>query len=387
MSEITILQLLHGMSVGGAEVLAARLARRLGDRYRFVFGCLDHVGEIGEQLQQDGYPVVVLNRASGFDRKCARRLRAEIRRWNVDLIHAHQYTPFFYALTAGLFRRRPPVLFTEHGRFHPDYPRRKRIIFNRAFLRKTDRVIAVGEAVRQALIHNEGIPAKRTNVIYNGIDLSRFQAGTNDVRQTKRRELGLAEQDFVAVLVGRLDYLKDHSTAIRTAAHASVVMPIFRMLFVGEGPERAKIEAEIAERRLENVVTLLGTRHDVPEILNAADVCFLSSISEGIPLTLIEGMAAGLPVVSTDVGGVAEIVVDGETGRLASAGDDQALAGCLLSLAERSVERSRLGRNGAERAAELFSEEQMHRQYQDLFDEMTGTAVSVVSQKPEVAPT
>jgi glycosyltransferase involved in cell wall biosynthesis len=385
MHKPTILQLLHGLSVGGAEVLAARLARRLADRYRFVFACLDHVGELGEALRDDGFPLVVLNRGSGFDWKCAARLRRELKAHGVDVIHAHQYTPFFYALAAGLFRRRPPVLFTEHGRFHPDFPRRKRIVFNRLFLRKKDRVVAVGEAVRQALIHNEGIPARRVQVIYNGIDIDRFEEPTEHDRAAKRQELGLEASAFVAVLVGRLDALKDHATAVRTAERVAAVMPNFRLLFVGDGPERAKIEAEIASRRLDRCITLLGTRHDVPGILHAADVGFLSSISEGIPLTLIEGMAAGLPVVSTDVGGVAEIVVDRATGRLAPAGDDQALAGCLLALADDPAERSRLGANGRDRAAELFSEQQMHRQYQELFDEMTGVPARPRSREHAVA--
>ena len=228
MSRITVLQLLHAMSVGGAEVLAARLARRLGDRYRFRFACLDHVGEMGAELEKDGFPLVVLNRGKGFDWQCAKRLRKELLTHRVDVIHAHQYTPFFYALTAGLIRRRPPVLFTEHGRFHPDYPRRKRIVFNRTFLRATDRVVAVGEAVRQALIENEGIAPPRVKVIYNGIDLSRFRSLTEESRKAMRRRLGFSDNDFVVVLVGRLDYLKDHLTAVRTAERVAAVAAEFQ---------------------------------------------------------------------------------------------------------------------------------------------------------------
>jgi L-malate glycosyltransferase len=381
MSSPVILQLLHGLSVGGAEVLAARLARRLGERYRFVFACLDHVGELGEALQEDGFPLVVLKRNRGFDWRCAQRLRREVQKHHVELIHAHQYTPFVYALAAGMFRRRPPVLFTEHGRFHPDYPRRKRILFNRTFLRKADRVVAVGEAVRGALIRNEGIPARRIDVIRNGIDLSRYQDLTDETRRGTRRELGLKESDFVAALVGRLDALKDHLTAVRTAERTATAIPGFRMLFVGDGPERSAVEADITARGLREYVKLLGTRHDVPRILNAADVCFLSSISEGIPLTLIEGMAARRAVVATDVGGVAEIVVDGETGLLAPAGSDPALAACLLALARNPGMRARLGEHGYRRAAAFFSEEWMHRQYQSLFDKMTGLTEATSSRR------
>jgi len=397
MPKPTVLELLHGLSVGGAEVLAARIARRMSDRFRFVFACLDHVGELGEALREEGFPLTVLDRRDGFDGRCTWRLRRLLRNERVDVIHAHQYTPFFYALTTRFLGTRVPILFTEHGRFHPDYPRKKRIVFNRALLRRRDRVVSVGEAVRQALINNEGIAGKRVQVIFNGIELQPFEEfGANDRRRI-RNELALEESDFVAVLVGRLDYLKDHLTAVRAAERVvserlnpqssipnpQSPRPGFRLLFVGEGPERTKIEAEIAGRGLQDRVKLLGTRHDVPALLNAADVCLLTSISEGIPLTLIEGMAAGLPVLSTDVGGVAEIVVDEETGLLAPSGDDETIARQMLRLVNDPDLRSRLGENGRERAHELFSEQQMHDRYRQLFDEMTGSPRQAATREPQ----
>src|SRR5439155_18500964 len=119
------------------------------------------------------------------------------------------------------------------------------------------------------------------------------------------------------IQVARLDYLKDHATALRTLECVAGRRPDAHLLLVGEGPERAAIEAQVRERRLGDRVRLLGLRKDIPRLLQAADVFLLTSISEGIPLTLIEAMAAGLPVVSTRVGGVGEGVEDGVTGRLA----------------------------------------------------------------------
>ena len=123
----TVCHILHGLQVGGAEVLAAALARRLGDQIRFVFICLDELGTLGAQLRSEGYPVHVLNRRPGVDWRCIAGLGALLRRERVDLVHAHQYTPFFYSLTARLLVRRLGIMFTEHGRHFPDYPRRKRI--------------------------------------------------------------------------------------------------------------------------------------------------------------------------------------------------------------------------------------------------------------------
>jgi glycosyltransferase involved in cell wall biosynthesis len=370
-SRPTIGQVLHTLNMGGAEVLAARLARQLGGAYRFVFFCLDDLGVLGEELRDEGFPVRVLGRRPGLDARCAWRLGNLLRRERVDLLHAHQYTPFFYALMGRFLCPGTPVLFTEHGRHAPDYPRRKRMVANRLLLRRRDRVIGVGEAVRQALIDNEGIPPARVGVIYNGVDLAPFASPGGD-RQAVRRELGCGPDDLVIVQVARLDYLKDHATALRTLAEVLRHRPGAQLFLVGEGPERAPIEAAIRQLGLGERVRLLGLRKDVARFLFAADLFLLTSISEGIPLTLIEAMAAGLPVVSTRVGGVPEVVEDGRTGLLAPAGDAAALAGQILRLAADPALRERLGGQGRDRARALFAEPLMHANYDRLYREMLG---------------
>jgi glycosyltransferase involved in cell wall biosynthesis len=364
-----ICQLMHGLRVGGAEVLAARLARRLGDRYRFRFVCLDDLGTLGEELRGDGFPVDVVGRRPGVDFRCSLRLARRLRRERVDLLHAHQYTPFFYGITARLLCRRPPVLFTEHGGWYPDYPRPKRIVANRLLLERRDRVVGVGAAVRRTLIDSGGIPADRVGVIHNGIDVAAFRGG-REPREAVRAEIGVGAGDFVLLQVARLDPLKDHLTALRTVERVVHDRPDARLVLVGEGPERAPVEDFIRRRQLAARVRLLGLRRDVARLLPAADACLLTSVDEGIPLTLIEAMAAGLPVVSTKVGGVDEVVVDGETGLLAPAGDDAALAEKVLRLAADADLRRRLGRQGRERAEALFSETRMLEAYAELYREM-----------------
>lgn len=365
----TICQLLHSLNVGGAEVLAERLARQLEGEFRFVFACLDELGELGRSLRSDGFPVHVLDRRPGLDLGCVRRLSGLLREERVDLIHAHQYTPFFYATAARVTRVRLPVMFTEHGRHQPDYPRRKRMIYNRAVLRRADRVIGVGQTVRQALITNEGITAPRVSVIYNGIDLAAFETNTAD-RAAVRREIGVEPDDFVVAQVARLDYLKDHATAVRAIVRVAGQNKHARLVLVGDGPLRGEIEEQIAGAGVGEFIRMLGLRRDVGRILATADAFLLTSVSEGIPLTVIEAMAAGLPVVSTAVGGVPEVIVDGVTGLLAPAGDDQALAQALLALSADQDLRTRLGEAGRRRAREIFSEEQMHAGYRECYNEM-----------------
>ncbi len=367
----TICQVLHNLNVGGAEMLAYRLAKQLGGRFRFVFACLDEVGSLGDGLLAGGMPIEWLRRRSGWDLGCARRLAAFVRRENVDLIHAHQYTPFAYSLLSGLWGRRPPILFNEHGRFYPDRRRLKRVVFNRVMLRPCDRVVAVGQAVRQALIDNEGISSARIAVIYNGVPL-RDHDGTADQRGSVRQELGLSDSDFLILTVARLDKIKDHATAIRTLARAVTACPQTRLVVVGDGAERDNIRQEIRRRGMERWIQMLGERHDVSRLLRATDAFLLTSVSEGIPVTIIEAMDAGLPVVATNVGGVAEVVEQGSTGLLAPAGGDEGLAEAILRLIRDPSLRREMGQAGRRRAEALFSEDRMHRAYAAVYEEMLG---------------
>lgn len=378
----TICQVLHSMTVGGAEVLADRLARQFSDSYEMTFLCLDEIGELGRELQADGFSVSCLERKPGVDIGCTRRLAQQARAMHADIILAHQYTPFFYTAASRFWGGGPPIVFVEHGRAVPDYPRPKRKLFNRCALGRHDRVVAVGKDVRRALIDNEGLSPERVDVIYNGVDMTPISDLKNQ-RSAIRNELKYDEQDFVIIQVARLDYLKNHLTAIRAMLELVSSLPVARLLIVGDGPERAKVVDEIETLSLGEHVQLLGLRQDVPRLLNCADVMLLTSISEGIPLTLIEGMAARLPIVSTDVGGVSEVVKDGVTGFLTPPQSPEQLAKKLSQLASDASLCRTMGEEGEQVAQEKFSEQVMHAQYATLFSEVINqnkVKTKVVSQ-------
>jgi glycosyltransferase involved in cell wall biosynthesis len=167
-----------------------------------------------------------------------------------------------------------------------------------------------------------------------------------------------------------LDTIKDHATAVRAIALASKQNPRLRLLIVGDGPQRESIERLVAELGLANRVRLLGMRSDVRRLLAASDAFLLTSVSEGIPVTLIEAMAAGVPIVSTAVGGVPEVVVDGTTGLLAAAGDVAGIATALAQLADDQRLRRKLADAAEHRVRDRFSEDSMIARYDELFGEM-----------------
>ena len=369
-SRPTVCHVIHALGVGGAEVLVDLMVRRMNDEFRCVIAVLDEIGEIGERLPQDGFIVEHLHRQPGIDRGCARRLRAFADREGAQILHAHQCTPFFQAmLSRGLTGRRP-VVFTEHGRNFPDLPSRKRSVVNRLLLRRRDRLFGCGDAVRKALIDNEGFPADRVDVIYNGVDLDALSEPGSGAREKIRAEFGYAPTDFVVVQIARLHELKDHQTALQTIDVARKQMPELRLLIAGEGDQRSFIEQTIRERGLEEFVTLAGTRSDIADLLAASDAFLLTSISEGIPLTIIEAMAARRPVISTAVGGIPEMITGGESGFLAPARDPRALAAALLTLHRDPSLRHSMGNAGERRARQLFSLNGMLDSYRRVYREV-----------------
>lgn len=368
----TICEVVHGLPVGGAEVLVSRIIRRMRNGYRFVVACLDQVGELGETLMYEGIEVTLLKRRPGFDWSCVRRLRDLCVDNNVDLVHAHQYTPFAYAIATRVYGRRPAVLFTEHGRFHPDYPSLKRKVFNRLFSAKRDMFVAVGKSVRQALVKNEGLPGDRIEVVYNGVDFEAFREDV-DIRCETRREIGF-DDEFVVAMVARLDTIKDHDTAIRAIAAAITQNPNIRLMLIGDGPLRESIARQVTELRLPHQIRLLGSRSDVARLLRAADAFLLTSVSEGIPVTIIEAMGAGVPVVATAVGGIPEMIEHRVTGLLADAKDILGIAAAIVELAGDERLRKSLAESARARAHSQFSEESMITRYDELFRSMVRAA-------------
>lgn len=376
-----ICQVLHSLQIGGAEVLAAGLARQLQQRYQFIFACLDEIGTLGEQLQAEGFPVEVLHRQPGIDWRCGLRLGAFLKQHRARLIHAHQYTPFFQSLLSRMGWHRPPIVFTEHGRHYPDTRSLKRVIANRLLMGYRDRVIAVGEAVRDALIRNEGIRSSDIAVIYNGVEMEPFAASRRhpEWRRASRLQFAARDEDFVILQVARLNPLKDHATSIRAVEQlVRTGLPV-KLILAGDGEERSKLEALVRERQLGDVVRFAGARRDIPQLLAGADAFVLSSISEGIPLTLIEAMAAGVPVVATDVGGNAEVITHEHTGLLCPAQDPVALGEQLKRLHNDPALRKRLIAAGSVRAAGQFSLQVMHQQYVAVYDSLLGSTDGCVT--------
>jgi len=358
------------MQVAGAEVLVAEIIRRLRDSMEPTIFCLDAIGPLGEALQDEGVDVVCLNRKPGRDWGVGKRLAAVAKEKKIEVMHAHQYTPFFYsALAKAWGGANYKLILTEHGRHFPDAVSFKRRLANRWVLsRYLDAINACCQFSATALASNDGFTTLPIEVIENGIEWERYQTHSN--KTTLRASLGLdANRKYVAC-VARFHPIKDHTSLLQGYSQVAKQRTDADLLLIGDGPRREELQTLVQQLGIQNRVQFLGVRSDVADLLQAVDVFALTSLCEAASLTLLEAMAAGLPVVVTDVGGNPEIVRQENEGLLVPRQDATAIGNALIRILSDATLANRMGQAGKQRVKETYSLERTIERYHQLYQRL-----------------
>lgn len=349
---LRVLHLTQGLDMGGLEKLLVEFARHADrDRFELRFASLSGKGEIAREIEALGWPVEALDQASGLRPLLVYRLAKLFRRWKIDVLHTHNNRPLIYSALAARIGGVRRFIHTRHGRSFGSTPRQVRLVSVAA--RYVDRFVCVSQD-SAALSVKQQIPASKVCSIHNGIDAERF-------------EFHPVRDEGPAVIVARLSPEKDIETLLRATAIAVGQDRTFRLHIAGDGPCRPALERLAASLGLRENVTFLGKVQDVAGLLARSRFFVLSSISEGVSLTLLEAMARGLPCIATDVGGNPEVVRDHVTGLLVPVREPQSLAEALLRLHSDRQLRRRLGEAGRARVLERFEIRGMVRQYEDLY--------------------
>ncbi|MCU0684577.1 MAG: glycosyltransferase [Polyangiaceae bacterium] len=368
---IRVCFVVNNLDVGGLEKVALSLVNRL-DRERFdpALVCLLGEGKLYHDLDLPRDRVLVVNKGRrlpplDFDPTVLGVIAQFLRASQVDVIHAHNVAPLVFG---GLARRlawsRAPLVYSEHNQIYSATPAQRRKF--RVYVRLADHVVAVSEDLRASLARDFAL---RSRVIYNGVDGARFRHDPA-ARERLRRELGCAEGEFFIGTGVVLSEQKGVSFLLGAARRVLALAPEARFAIAGEGPSRPELERRAAELGLGDRLRFLGYRRDIPEFLSAIDLYVLPSLWEGLPLSLLEALAAGKPVVATAVGGNAEIIEPGVNGWLVPARNEAALADAILRVRGDAALRASAAVRGRERFERFFSVEAMVSAHQRLYAEV-----------------
>jgi glycosyltransferase involved in cell wall biosynthesis len=358
---------------GGAERLAAQLAARL-DTNRFErIACSTRwraQPSLDGELQAAGVRVLRLDRCSRRELRAWWPLISLLRDERIDILHSHGSSNAWGAIL-GRLAGVPVVIAHEHrggydGQLGPSpSPFLRRLIDRQVIARGADLILAVSNDVRRRMIENDGIEPHVVRVLPNGIPAFPPPSG-RDVR----RELGIPLDVPVLGTVCIMRREKALDVLIRSAALLAPLFPGLKVLIVGHGPEEANVQALIHETGLEQTVLLLGRSTHVPDVLAAVDVAVISSDWEGSPLSVIEYMAAGKPVVATRVGGVPDLIEHGVEGLLVDRRDAQGLAEAVARLLRDPALRVQMGARGRQRQRREFDIDTMVRRVEVLYEEL-----------------
>lgn len=326
----------------------------------------DKTGPFAERIEAAGIPVRLDRRGPGFlDLAFLRRLADGWKADPPDVIHAHNCTALVYAAFAARRAGGIPVVYTEHGRSVAS-PLHDRALHAVA-VRLVDRVAAVAGWLKTWLVRNEAFPPSIIEVVPNGVDGARFGMPVDLV--AVRRELGLAPATPVGACVARLVRIKNHRSLLDAWRVVVGRAPDATLLLVGDGPERANLEAHAAALGIADRVRFLGDREDVPRLLRVADFHLLPSDSEGTSLTLLEAMASEKASIATSVGGTPDILAHGRTGLLVPPKNSASLAAAILELVADPARAREMGRAAAVEFETRYTLEAMIATYARIYRE------------------
>jgi sugar transferase (PEP-CTERM/EpsH1 system associated) len=365
---LRVLHVIDRLDVGGTELGIARLIRGLNGGFHHRVCAIRGFNEEFVQTQALAGKVCLAGHSTPGFQLVVGRLARLMREFKPDVVHSRNWGAI-EAIPAARLARVPVAIHSEHG-YEVDMLaglRLHRRILRRMAYTAADVVFTVSKELRDYHARQTWFPAERIRVLPNGVDTAKFCPRPN-ARVEMRRQLGLAEDCIACGAVGRLVAIKDHFTLLQaTKILLQCGVPLYLFL-VGTGPELVNLQRFVAASpELSERIRFIGLTTDVAALLNALDIFVLPSLSEGMSNTLLEAMAAGLPVLASRVGGNPEIIGEECTSCLFTAGDVADLSARLEHLAKYPVLRQKLGLAARRRVEKEFSLERMIGRYHDLY--------------------
>jgi glycosyltransferase involved in cell wall biosynthesis len=334
-----VVYLSHAYMVGGAEEMVLSLVRRLPDRYEPTVVCIHSAGPIGEEIRKTGVPFHVLGLTPGLRRPFdVLKLRNALHGFQPAIVHTFLLTASLYGRFAAMMAGVPVVIGTEVNIY--ENKRASHARFEKWLMRGTDAVIVSAKSVKDFYIGQVGADPAKVDVIYNAVDWSQLE--TTMTRDEFRASIGVPTDVVAAGIIARLTEQKAHRVLFDAMAQHAPLQHL-HLVVVGDGELRESLKQRVDVLGLQQRVHFVGARRDLGNILAALDLFAMPSLWEGLPLSLVLAMGAGLPVVATRVAGIPEVVQQDVSGLLVSPGNSTELAQALARLVEDASLRRSLG--------------------------------------------
>lgn len=370
MKPLNVLHIMTKLPVGGVEnQLLTVLGKYDKSRFSPIVCSLADKGEIGKEIENLGIEVFPLHKLKHrFDYTIVKDICRLVREKKVTVVRTHQYHANLYGRLAARSARVPCIVASVHNVYTRDKKIHRRMI-NRYLARFTDKVIAVSGAVKKDIMKYDGLGDEKIDVICNGVDIKRYSSSD---RNEVRSKLDIDQDVPVIGTVGRLTFQKGQKYLLESVSKLKNKFPGLLLLIVGDGPLRDELEHHAETLGIRDSVQFLGVRRDVPELMSAMDIFVLPSLWEGLANALVEAMAAGKPVIATDIPQIGEVINSGNVGILVPAKKSDAIAQSIeLLLSDNSLAK-KYGDAAYERVALAFSIDVTLKKYTELYETILG---------------
>ncbi|GGC97148.1 TIGR03088 family PEP-CTERM/XrtA system glycosyltransferase [Undibacterium terreum] len=359
-----VVHLVYRLDFGGLETVLAECVNRMpADKYRHAVVCLTDFTSFAKKITKPGVEIIALHKPAGLGLKTHLKLWKLLRKLRPAILHTYNLAAIEYSFTAKMAGV-PICIHAEHGRdlSDPEGKNPKHNMLRRLLIPFIDCYIPVSRDLRQWLKDVIRVPDAKNLLINNGVDTERFHAAPN----------GLATEPFVVGTVGRVQDIKNHKGLVIAFQRLLELMPEhkekLRLHIIGDGPLMRQLQAQVDTTGPGEQIWLAGARSDIAELMREFSVFVLPSFAEGTPVTLLEAMSSGLPVIASAVGGIPDVLDQGRTGILVSASDHEAIAASLADYFRQPAKMAQHGIAGRELVEQNYSIAAMLQNYMKLYD-------------------
>jgi len=363
--KIRLMIITHDLAIGGLQRVVVQICKNINrDMFEVNVLCLREKGEFAEEIEKMGIKIFLLPREENSKNYLAFVQVAQIlRKEKIDLIHTHNIEPFVDGTLGAILAGGRTLIHTDHARNFPDkwkYMFHEWLVSHFAY-----KIVGVSEHTSENLVKYEKISRKKIITIPNGVDGKELDIPIDRIK--KKKSLGLGNAGFIIGVGVRLTEQKGLKYLIKAMQKVVNELPDIRLLIAGDGPLKDRLQKLAVDLGVDENVIFLGARLDIPELLQVFDLYVLPSVWEGLPMVLLEALAAGCPVIATEVGGTATAIKHGVNGSLVPPESPQALSDEIIRLLKNKDQRDQYIINGKKIFRESFSSEVMTKKYEDLY--------------------